>query len=756
MSLSSTRTQLFLQQLTPSQLEDIAVLFRSRLKINKGSSNGYIQDRKYKLRTFPQCFLGSDAVTLLTEILQEQHEKEPVEVSCSQAVRVGQAIQEQFKIFDHVTGDHALKDEELFYRLLPNNLPGEVQATRDGLGNRLWDIMALLEAHIEVDDRVYHLRTYKRCFIGRDAVDTILELKLATDRASAVEYMLYLNHECNAFEHVTRDHSFSDAFLFFQFIPHRERMITYANGNHQVMTPSMATGMLQAEGGGGTAAGGRDTMDDTSRHTDDSISGSTTPSRSSDASSIALSTVMDSAALLHLLPPNMTLQDVADRLERDLAVDDYRYRFKVYKDCFVAQDCVTFLVQTGLASNRSRAELLGRQLEAHLNLFQHVTNGHSFRDKYYFFRFTPKSERKSPAPALTSSPEDTLDPTHSTRMSLRRQQEQQNQQPPPKRPVSGDNKFSILAALKEADFTLKDVADSFRKGIELSEHIYNLKIYDRAFEGPQAVMFLVEQGFAQTKSVAVLLGRIMCEKYHVFEHVGNADKPLVNCPLTVYQMTDEPIEDTTKKTDNIDDDERIILELPDGTKEVDRQLVEVAGFLQQGIKSKHHRYRGKLYRNTFIGSQAVDFLVNSSLAANRKDAVRLGRRVMHELKTFDHVTSDCDFADDYKFYRFEEHRISEESSNHGSFFRLSDIFDASESLMTGLGTKKTVGPKSVHSMSSTPDAFTDDLLGGDVFLPLEDLALEFRRNMKLKERRYLLSVYKNCFVGSEGKNKSRA
>ena len=92
-------------------------------------------------------------------------------------------------------------------------------------------------------------------------------------------------------------------------------------------------------------------------------------------------TSIDYTTTLGFLPPNTTLQDIADALERDLIIKDRRYRFTVYKQCFIAQDAVTYMVEKGIARSRGRAEMIGRQLQTQLNLWRHVTDGHQFRDK---------------------------------------------------------------------------------------------------------------------------------------------------------------------------------------------------------------------------------------------------------------------------------------------------------------------------------------------------------------------------------------
>ncbi|CAB9508982.1 Rap guanine nucleotide exchange factor 4 [Seminavis robusta] len=70
---------------------------------------------------------------------------------------------------------------------------------------------------VDIQDRRYHLKTFKRCFIGSEAVDRMLQAGLASSRTEAVElgrnFMKYLG----LFRHVTEGHVFKDKYLFYKF-----------------------------------------------------------------------------------------------------------------------------------------------------------------------------------------------------------------------------------------------------------------------------------------------------------------------------------------------------------------------------------------------------------------------------------------------------------------------------------------------------------------------------------------------------------
>ncbi|XP_059167080.1 DEP domain-containing mTOR-interacting protein-like [Physella acuta] len=68
----------------------------------------------------------------------------------------------------------------------------------------------------QVKDRRYHLRKYKKCFIGRDAIDWILKMHHAPSRDEAVRAMQILQ-KSGVIHHVVDEHEFRDQHLFYRF-----------------------------------------------------------------------------------------------------------------------------------------------------------------------------------------------------------------------------------------------------------------------------------------------------------------------------------------------------------------------------------------------------------------------------------------------------------------------------------------------------------------------------------------------------------
>lgn len=88
-------------------LEQVAQGFRN---------NVLVQDRKYRLKTYKQCFVGAEAVDYLIE--------SGVATSRDDAVQVGRALQKNLFLFEHVTRDHDFADDGLYYRFMEENERG--------------------------------------------------------------------------------------------------------------------------------------------------------------------------------------------------------------------------------------------------------------------------------------------------------------------------------------------------------------------------------------------------------------------------------------------------------------------------------------------------------------------------------------------------------------------------------------------------------------------------------------------------------
>lgn len=94
--------------LTPAQTTDrINLIDLEKLVAKMRTVGGIkIKNRVYRLKEYPYCFIGSEAVRWLMHNLK---------LSREEAIRLGQRLIDD-KWIHHVSDSHDFKDEELFYR----------------------------------------------------------------------------------------------------------------------------------------------------------------------------------------------------------------------------------------------------------------------------------------------------------------------------------------------------------------------------------------------------------------------------------------------------------------------------------------------------------------------------------------------------------------------------------------------------------------------------------------------------------------
>ena len=100
----------------------------------------------------------------------------------------------------------------------------------------LTDIATQFRAGVELKDRKYHLTTYPSCFVGRDAVNFLINNGLANSREEAVLLGQSIMTELSLFEHVTRDHEFKDDYLYYHFAEVRLCIVGQISAHHMLIS----------------------------------------------------------------------------------------------------------------------------------------------------------------------------------------------------------------------------------------------------------------------------------------------------------------------------------------------------------------------------------------------------------------------------------------------------------------------------------------------------------------------------------------
>ena len=63
-------------------------------------------------------------------------------------------------------------------------------------------------------------------------------------------------------------------------------------------------------------------------------------------------------------------------------------------------------------------------------------------------------------------------------------------------------------------------------------------------------------------------------------------------------------------------------------------LEDIANNFRANVDIKDRKYRLKTYKQCFVGSDGVDYLLETGHAKTREDAVLLGRSLAHEFNLF--------------------------------------------------------------------------------------------------------------------------
>lgn len=81
-------------------------------------------------------------------------------------------------------------------------------------------------------------------------------------------------------------------------------------------------------------------------------------------------------------------------------------------------------------------------------------------------------------------------------------------------------------------------------------------------------------------------------------------------------------------------------------------LSEIADAMKKSLTVKPYRKGLTVFKHTFQGEDAVDFLLRKGFAMTRAEAVAVGRRLEREKKLFQHISKDSNFEDSNLIFTF--------------------------------------------------------------------------------------------------------
>ena len=383
----------------------------------------------------------------------------------------------------------------------------------------------------------------------------------------------------------------------------------------------------------------------------------------------------------------ISFQEIARVFEECIEVRDRRYRLRTYKECFIGTDAVSLLldilqqiekmgedgddaanVRGGSSSRytRKHAVVLGRAIAEKYNLFAHVTNDHMLMDDYYMYRFTSKEKRSrsghrfgykrfSATSSSSISLSSIINEGEQEDASERLQEEEDLDKAGDEiKSVDSRNVVDFAATANDED----DVEET-KHYLEqlLSGHITtDLDASSVVYDEIAAMGIMTHSAFGSTHRHGSLLYKIKQRTQQQNKSSSGGGSWMSSGSMMSSATSISSFEFTTPSTrsgssgrspltSTLRKKQISITTVHDHLAKYDIDLLQVAHEFESGVHVGTHRYRGTCYKETFVGSDAVDFILKSRYATTRQDAVIIGNALMKEYNLFQHVTKQHDFKE---------------------------------------------------------------------------------------------------------------
>ncbi|ETO19780.1 hypothetical protein RFI_17447, partial [Reticulomyxa filosa] len=163
----------------------------------------------YHGKSYPNCFIGSEAVTWIIE-----HPKLTKCDTLEKAIVLGNYLIRK-GIMHHVMNQHLFKNDYLFYQF-SKDIDHE-SVTYKWNSQDLIAIAKEIRQNVEIRDRTYHFKKYKDCFLGNACVKFLIDRSICTHVPEAIALGNALIEQ-NIIHHVTDGHKFENGPFFYAFV----------------------------------------------------------------------------------------------------------------------------------------------------------------------------------------------------------------------------------------------------------------------------------------------------------------------------------------------------------------------------------------------------------------------------------------------------------------------------------------------------------------------------------------------------------
>ena len=180
------------------------------------------------------------------------------------------------------------------------------------------------------------------------------------------------------------------------------------------------------------------------------------------------------------------------------------------------------------------------------------------------------------------------------------------------------------------------------------------------------------------------------------------------------------------------------------------ELREKAEKFRDCVDIRDRTYNLTVYKNCFIGSEAVDAMIYTGLVTTREEGVALGRQLAKEQNLFKHVRGRHLFKDEYIFYKFR-HGNGDESStfNLGSASSHSDSDSVADSDDGTVSSNNDTDKFGIEDSADFKSVSSKSVSSHRPNKRLTQMATLFRESADVRDRKFRMKTFKQCFVGRE-------
>jgi Domain found in Dishevelled, Egl-10, and Pleckstrin (DEP) len=197
---------------------------------------------------------------------------------------------------------------------------------------------------------------------------------------------------------------------------------------------------------------------------------------------------------------------------------------------------------------------------------------------------------------------------------------------------------------------LDELAQALQLSVDIADRKckWTRKKYSQVFVGSEAVEIIQQLARLPTRKQALETGRLLQTNRNLFDCVNSTTGSRLQ--LTQQEGRCIPLQD----------DKRLLYQflthVTEGTRgkteELVKNLDEKMRLFQRGVRVKDRSYRLTMYKQSFIGKEAVDLMMRLKFATTRAECVEIGRLLQKHYNLFIPVMGVHEFEDDpYKFYR---------------------------------------------------------------------------------------------------------